>query len=82
MQEIFTKWKNTSSTFTKLQWVYALSAVTLLLLGGLVSLIDYTSGYAVATVSIYLAAIFLVNFVTSSVIASLLGSKPARTTKR
>ena len=83
MQEIFTKWKNTSSTFAKLQAAYATIAVALLLLGGLMSLVDYATGYRVATFSLYIAGVFVINFVADSVITSLVGgNKSTRSTKK
>lgn len=73
MNELFNQWKQKSSEFTRLQWVYALVAAVALVLGGLISLIDSQAGMSVATFAFYAALLFVVNFVVSSVIATLIG---------
>lgn len=82
IQEIFIQWKNSTNTFQKLQWAYAVVGVGLIVIAGLISLLDPAFGQDVAMVAWYVFIIFVINFVANAVIANLVGTPEAKTKKK
>lgn len=78
IKELFDGWKAKTSALARLQWVYGTLAITLLLVGGVTSLVDYQTGTAIAGLSIYLAGLFVVNFVANAVIINIVGDVKTR----
>jgi hypothetical protein len=81
VKELFDSWK-LKSEFARIQWVYALTAVVLLIVGGLIGLIDSRSGVQIADFSLYAGAIFIINFVLNSVLTTLFGTVKPRQNRR
>ncbi len=55
------QWNKANDRHTKLQHVYAVSAIALLVVAGLVGLVNFDLGQTLMTTSFMLAAIFFVN---------------------
>ncbi len=82
LQNAIIEWNRNTNERQKLQHAYLAIAVTVLLLAGLVSLIDSQSGQDLLNVSVFAAAIFIVNTLIWSLMDSIVVSKLSNRRKR
>jgi cell division protein FtsW (lipid II flippase) len=71
------EWNNRTDTFTKTQAGYAVLAVAIFILAGIVSLFQYNLGQTLLFFSALLALTFIANGVMSAVIRTYIVSKDA-----
>lgn len=77
------EWNKTSDRHTKLQHVYAISAIIVLVVAGLIGLFNYELGQFLLSVSFGLAVIFFVNVIAWALVnAFLVDRLSKRSSKR
>lgn len=78
--ESLTSWHQKNDDRTKLQQLYIILAVALLLLAGVIGLINHELGQSILAAAIVMAGLFLVNAVAWSLLQSAILSRiPKRT---
>jgi uncharacterized membrane protein len=76
------EWNRTTNERQKLQHTYAVIAVVVVLIAGLVSLLDSQAGQDLLVVSVVAAGIFLVNAVLFSILDSVVIAKLSNRRKK
>lgn len=76
------EWNRNTNERQKLQHAYIVIAIAVLLIAGLVSLIDSQSGQDLLNVSLFAAAIFIVNTLIWSLMDSMVVTKLSNRRKR
>lgn len=82
LQNAILEWNRSTNERQKLQHAYLVIAIAVLLLAGLVSLIDSQSGQDLLNVSLFAAAIFIVNTLIWSLMDSMVVTKLSNRRKR
>lgn len=77
------EWNKSGDRHTKLQHVYAVGAIVMVVVAGLIGLFNYDLGQFLLTVSFALAAIFFVNVIAWALVnAFLIDRLSRRSSKR
>jgi len=82
LKELFSAWNTRTDERVKLQHVYIVVAISLLLIAGIVGLMNHNLGQNILAAAIISAAVFLVNAVTWSLIQSAILSRLPRRSPR
>lgn len=82
LQNAIIEWNRNTNERHKLQHAYIVIAIAVLLIAGLVSLIDSQSGQDLLDVSLFAAAIFIVNTLIWSLMDSMVVTKLSNRRKR
>jgi branched-subunit amino acid ABC-type transport system permease component len=70
IQDMLLRWKANSSERAKLQHTYAILALGLILLAGIIGLMNYAVGQQILAAAILAAGVFLINAVVWSILQS------------
>lgn len=78
LNDALRQWNRTNDRHTKLQYIYVVLAVGVLVLAGLIGLINYDLGQNLLKVSVALVGVFVVNAVAWALADSFIVSRLAR----
>lgn len=80
--ESLKNWNKQHDSRTKLQHAYVATAVIMLVLAGLTSLINYSLGQNILTVALASIALFVINAIAWALLQSFVIAKVAKSTRK
>lgn len=82
VRTLFRTWNNEKSSYAKLQYAYALLAVSAVFVAGLISLINYGLGQSILFIATILTLIFITNGVVWALLRTFVLSRLDASTAR